>query len=743
METIQSDNNNDSNVVTKRTFNKYNNNKKEIQFFNVEQEEMNCFTKILQKWIVKYNEEESIDNNDYASFSRFKVFIDISEMIKICPNIVYNVINNFLKFSKYVTSFARKTLSKQTKNKRHEIPIFIDIIIINFPFLIDSINFDNFQHYFSLDDTHKNKVLGFKKLHVIDTKNISNLLWVRRYCYNCSCNSQKYFEKYYSIYNLKSKNDKKLLGSESYFNCYTCHKPCISDKNSELFIRCQEITACINSNDNENINNIIQIYVYGDLINSVNKGDVISLVAFYVPANNNNLYNSYEKDFSYGQFVALNINYFYNRIVYLKESLLTYQCFTKLDNVLALNKNPKYEFCLKNKFNENIELNFIRSSSFNKQLSINFGKLIFENFIYNKNVKLDNNNINSFLKLALDISIIQRDTYNYINKVGFNFNDKIPKNSKNKEFNQMISRSILFKSSIFDQSKAKDESITEMKKYLRLIKHKEIEKNINKETDLLQKPVNLIIIKDFISFEEVFNYSQFYNEIINIYPYIANNGKSNPTKEQIYNYFITVNNTIVIIPDLNMLSKVEIEIINLILNKCSNLEESSSNNNNKLNITFWFCAAYKKLNCVVNKKNKLITDIKGKAFELIFSSCEIILNFSERFNACRGIFNNKNSNNYDCNNNDCNKSKELKAMLLNLEQEMLLETKHKNIKMCKQNHYFNNNSSNNSNNRGGEAEECFDNSFLSVKLLEDYFIAKRSVSNVQFNDLVNYKIYKI
>ena len=102
------------------------------------------------------------------------------------------------------------------------------------------------------------------------------------------------------------------------------------------------------------------------------------------------------------------------------------------------------------------------------------------------------------------------------------------------------------------------------------------------------------------------------------------------------NYFYSNNNSIILIPDIELLSKLELEIISNIMN---------SNNNNSLNITFWFFGAFSLLmeNNINNKKNKnnasgyLInnmnfnnTKIKIKQFETILQKCEIIMNYSIR-----------------------------------------------------------------------------------------------------------------
>ena len=191
------------------------------------------------------------------------------------------------------------------------------------------------------------------------------------------------------------------------------------------------------------------------------------------------------------------------------------------------------------------------------------------------------------------------------------------------------------------------------------------------------------------------------------------------------NYFYSNNNSIILIQDIELLSKLELEIISNIMN---------SNNNNSLNITFWFFGSFSLLmeNNINHKKNKnnangyLInnmnfnnTKIKIKQFETILQKCEIIMNYSIR--------NLKYFNNISLINDDSIINFLMDSNEGDIKEEKILEFYHYsefvNNKLniyCNKNHLYNG----------------YDNSSLnSSKLIEKYFINKRNISKINFDDL--------
>ena len=362
----------------------------------------------------------------------------------------------------------------------------------------------------------------------------------------------------------------------------------------------------------------------------------------------------------------------------------------------------------------------------------------------------------------MDISITQRDYYNHHIKLCFFENeekeeDEDDNNSKEssnhlKEITQ--SRNILFKKRILNKvnggvnnyqkeennqrkgintyindkfEKLETRSVLDLdiQNYFELIH--QVNNASNLGNDLLTKPIHLFLIFDSVKNDPLFNniilkYEKLYHNLISIFP-IHNQGKW--TQTELMNYFYSNNNSIILIQDIELLSKLELEIISNIMN---------SNNNNSLNITFWFFGSFSLLmeNNINNKKNKnnangyLInnmnfnnTKIKIKQFETILQKCEIIMNYSIR--------NLKYFNNISLINDDSIINFLMDSNEGDIKEEKILEFYHYsefvNNKLniyCNKNHLYNG----------------YDNSSLnSSKLIEKYFINKRNISKINFDDL--------
>ena len=216
--------------------------------------------------------------------------------------------------------------------------------------------------------------------------------------------------------------------------------------------------------------------------------------------------------------------------------------------------------------------------------------------------------------------------------------------------------------------------------------------------------------------------TKLYPDLIKIFP-IHNQVKW--TQQELMNYFYSNNNSIILIQDIELLSKLEIEIISNIMN---------SNNNNSLNITFWFLCSFSLLmeNNINNKKNKNnmsgylindmsfnITKIKIKGFENILEKCEIIMNYSIR--------NLRYINNISLINDNSIINFLIDSNEGEIKEEKLLEFYHYsefvNNKLniyCNKNHLY----------------SGYDNSSLnSSKIIEKYFINKRNIAKINFDDL--------
>lgn len=510
-----------------------------------------------------------------------------------------------------------------------------------------------------------------------------------------------------------------------------------------------------------------------------------------------------------------------------------------------LNKVPnnlnKHTFLKNIENNENFSL--FSSNIFNFK---NYNDKVISNVVENVLETKGKTGFNFFIQLACKLSIIQREYYSKMKQFFFlnncmqnienfnkknqkylaNKNNKIEENSnktnKSNNTSNNLSRSVIFKTKIFE-TRQREKIHDDYKKYFKFARQGLNE--YNNSCDLLMKPLNLLFIFDEISIESLSQIYCFvhdfefslnadikkqnsqlkYNEIISIYPYFFPNKLQ---KESIITYLKINNNKIIIIPDVDILSKYELEVIGSILGNNINLENNFyASQGMDYNITFWFVCSYKKLSFKEKKNiiNKGFQDNKFKSIEMLVKNCEIIINMSDKFNSSRGLdmnyfeefYKNKNKRNQNLespniiHNNIAKKEKDSKnkykiknenfihmtnelvkrlkvvefdfsfdeiqenlsnnkidKIISNFDFDFLLAQKNINLinilkkNFCKEYHYFGHNKY--SDNIYSDPDNklninCnFNDSFSSSKLLEDYFLIKRNVNRVEFNDIVNF-----
>jgi hypothetical protein len=673
---------------------------KNLKLLNLQKEEYETFFSIMKHWIVKYNGNELItcysqnlhDVDTRQEFKRIKLFIDYFELIQKCKSVAKAISADFIRCTKFIKAITFKILMLTNKISADTL-LFTDLILINYPFLLKNLNIRNI----SMLNTPEGKIVGFNKAYVIRVKPPSFLLWSKKIVYNCDCrNEKKFFQKFLNIYKLENKGR-----SSNFFEnfCKHCKKSYYQDKNSDIFIECQEIVLQVETADNVIASNMITVYAYSDLINSVKEGDTITVVAYYKPPEN----NTYEKDFQFGNFVALNFNFYFLPTYLLNENKFIF----KLENLFASDLEQQKD-----------DAELLRSNKFKKQLTVNLFGVFLQNFISNHT--LIKNSYNGFLFLSLDLSIIQRDYANKITKdyIVNNEHNVKPKIKERDDNHLLKSRTALFKTSLFDNTRKLNNEVSnaQFKKYFRLSRQSDFDKTSS--DNMLIKSLNLFIFIDnqLDSSELVNRYSERHKGLINVIPFFYQN-KFN--KENFINYLISCNNGIVVVPDIEALSKSEIEIIANIMNMTFNI---------KLNITFWFFAVYRKV-VNINKKNNLF-DFKVKNFDNIINNCEIILNFSKSFNGQRGLeLQSDEANEFrknvflqnfslDNGNNEFDFGNLNNILKKGLNNQIIA----KNFKVCEDDHFY---------------KDDFSNSFSAIKLMEDYFIIKRNLNNVNFNDLLS------
>ena len=719
-----------------------------LKFKNISLNELESHLKMLKNILIKFNtfdydnssfgklsklkmkfEDIQIILNNKTNFTRIKIYLDYFELEKISKNFVKEIKKNFFSYFKYLNKITRKILfaSKKIKN---DTAVFTDFLLLNYPFISGKIKKCDFEYLLN----KKKGIFSFSKCSVIKINSPKFFLWSKKIYPKCECkinekiNNRKYF-------NIFSKNI-NFNNNFSLFNkCENCNVPFFHDVKNDIFIECQEIEIVF---DSEGLNNNkINVFLFGELINKLKEGNLININVYFIQENSNVL----EKNFNFGYFIALNIDICLMNFNILKENNLKFE----------INSNNE-------KFNNNFN-DLFESLSFKRQFYVNFIKFIFYSYLNFKKKEINsisfanNNEINlpffnsfftPFLNIILDLSIIQKDYYNYVCKLNFsqknnNFYNDIFNNNNNNENTQndiTQSRNLIFKSKIFTNNNNNlNNSFISNENFYKSNFSKDFKKffnlginNLNNE-DLLIKPLNLFLILDDTKNDPFFNiilkYSNnLYSNLISIYPYFSNDKKS------LIDYFYLNNNKIIFIQNIDYLSKLEINLISdFIENSNSEFKEIENLN---LNISFWFIANVNKINDFNNnnnnKKNKdgmfiinennLNSKIKLKNFEKIIKNCEIIFNFSKKNLNKNYKIDVINENNFidfftDFNNELLNEN-----VLLNYYKKFKKYYEINNNFDCKKNEFFNK-----------------ENSYFSAKIIENYFIKKREITNISFNDL--------
>ena len=797
-----------------------------ISYKNIEQNELQEHLNLIKKWLKEYNqfeydnqsigkftkyikkvEEIKIVLNHKLNFCRTKLFIDYLELKIKCPSFANEFRINFIQYISYINALVRRILIS-SKKILEDTSVFNDLILFNYPYNYSYNNSSN--NYYELLKSSRG-IISFSKCFVVKVNSPIFFLWAKKEYPSCSCdcdseNKNKFntTKKYFNLYTQNLKYNSNFSKPSI---CRKCGKSFYHDTKGDIFIQSQEIKLAIDC-DNSLLPNVISAWAFGDLINSVQEGDCITLNAFHMPEK----INVFEKNYSNGYFVALNYDKFFDNLCLLRPGDFKLNLNNAENNLaeklkkIKIKENNNYNFddCIfsgenEEKINEDNLEQLLQSLKFQRQTCESFYKLIIQNDISFKQKELNhldsgwNNNVNNmpilspkineihypFINIILDLSIIQRDYYNHHLKLCFfdNFSEikgtngnitEEKENDENNEDNQdseneenclkdiTQSRNILFKKNIYNKNDLKKNNkifdynnkkrvntyisersdkteISGIKSTLDIdIKNYfELSHQINNvstlSNDLLTKPFNLFLIFDSVKNDPLFNNiimkyaTKLYSSLINIFP-IHNQTKW--TQGDLMNYFYSHNNSIILIQDIELLTKTEIDTIGNIMN---------FNGNNSLNITFWFCCRCSLFyeNNTINKKNKksaggyiannlnLSFKIKIKGFDDIIEKCEIMMNYSIR--------NLKFSNNINIIDENSIINFLMDSNEGDIKEEKILEYYHysefinNNLNIyCNKTHIYPN----------------YDNSSVNAsKIIEKYFIEKRNISKINFDDL--------
>ena len=779
---------------------------KMIAYNNINQSELREHLYLIKKWLKEYNqfeydnqslgkftkyikkvEEIKIVLNHKLNFCRTKILIDFLELKIRCPSFANEFRTNFIKYISYVNALIRRILIS-SKKILEDTSVFNDLVLFNYPYNYTLDNKNNNYELFQSD----REIISFGKCFVVEVNAPIFLLWAKKEYPACSCeveNKKGNNKKYFNIFSQNLKYNSNFLKSSI---CKKCGEAYYHDPKGDIFIQSQEIKLVLDCK-NTLLPNVISVWSFGDLINSVQEGDCITLNAFHVPEK----LNIFEKNYSNGYFVALNYDKFFSNLYLLKPSDFKLGYNNAQDNLTEKLKNMKIKgkketndevfenivFDGEEKIDEDNLEQILQSLKFQRQTCESFYKLIVQNYINFKQKELNNldsgfgNNsgdiaisfpkINEiyypFINLILDLSITQRDYYNHHIKLcffenGLETEDNEKEDEDSQELNHLTeitqSRNILFKKRIpnkrnernyqkeegknqkrginsyvsngFDKAETRSTLDLDIQNYFELIH--QINNVSNLGNDLLTKPIHLFLIFDSVKNDPLFNNiimkyaTKLYPDLISIFP-IHNQVKW--SQVELMNYFYSNNNSIILFPDIELLSKLEIEVISNIMN---------SINNNSLNITFWFACSFSLLMeaNINNKKNKnnasgyLInnmnfnnTKIKIKGFETILEKCEIIMNYSIRnlrYVNNISLINDNSIVNFLM---DCNEGEIKEEKILELYHYSEFVNNKLNIN-CNKSHLY----------------TAYDSSSLnSSKIIEKYFINKRNIAKINFNDL--------
>ena len=703
---------------------------KGFKYNDISDAELEAHLKLIKQCLVKYNvfdfdnqsaaklsslqlEDINIVLNHKTNFTRIKLFIDYMELDALCPEFAVSLRRQFTKYYKYVTFLTRKILLTSKKIKE-DTSVFTDYILFNYFFIYSNITSSDI---ISLAKKKVSSIVSFAKCHVVNVKPPLFLLWGKKVYQKCQCHIENFNIKRY--FNIFTKNINKNT-SFSFTQCPICFDEFFHDTKSDIFLEFQEIEIIINTT-NTLLPNRMSVFAFGDLVNATKPGDQIALTAVKVPEK----VNESEKVFENGYFVALNINMGFENM-----QILNGDNFLISNIAKGVNKEGDTARTMK-------EIGFMR------KITNGLFKLIANNYKQWMQRKAEMRKFNEdvfvpFLNIVMDMSLCQRDYYNHTRKIEFlnnsdanylvevdpsalspNIVSQMNMKTKNKSelLNSMTnSRNLVFKSKLFNNTKPLSNinnipPQNDFKKYFRL--SKQFNPSNTSTSELLTKPLNLFMIFDDTKTDPIYKnvslYSELYPDIITKYPNFL---QCKYDKVAIGEFFLTCNNKIVLIEDIDFLTKSEIDIITNMIN------------NTTLNITFWICCGSHKINdnaTTSHKTNQFvakfcnggsITQLKIKNFENIISKFEIVLNFSKRMLKAATDIDVINENNYTSYVSSVNSSKDLLSYY-----NYVNKITSSNFKCT-----------------------CNDNtnsdSFLSAKLIEDFFVAKREISKATFDDLV-------
>jgi len=324
-----------------------------ISYKKIGQNELQEHLNLIKKWLKDYNqfeydnqsigkftkyikkvEEIKIVLNHKLNFCRVKLFIDFLELKIKCPSFSNEFRINFIQYISYVNALVRRILIS-SKKILEDTSVFNDLILFNFPYNYSYNYTNNNNNYYELLKSNRG-IISFSKCFVIKVNSPIFLLWGKKEYPSCSCESEsKNFsnKKYFNIYTQNLKYNSNFSRPSI---CRKCGKLFYHDTKGDIYIQSQAIKLVIDCN-NSLLPNVISAWAFGDLINSVQEGDCITLNAFHVPEK----INVFEKNYTNGYFVALNYDKFFNNLYLLRPADFKLNSNNAQDNLAEKLKDIK------------------------------------------------------------------------------------------------------------------------------------------------------------------------------------------------------------------------------------------------------------------------------------------------------------------------------------------------------------------------------------------------------------------
>ena len=198
------------------------------------------------------------------------MFSNFPKFLKIAPKTLVNVIAYiFESYNKLLPSFIT--------------PEYINFVpqIINFPLIETMIQDYSYKQH--LISCRNGRLMIIKNAFVLKTYQPEYFLWRQEYNMPCHCDDQDVFQKTINLPSLLRINFDNIRSEtkSGQQKCKECGGMLIENTKARVFLPCQRVDVFIPSFANCNNNGIFPLWLYGNNIEALHKGDTIFAVVYY------------------------------------------------------------------------------------------------------------------------------------------------------------------------------------------------------------------------------------------------------------------------------------------------------------------------------------------------------------------------------------------------------------------------------------------------------------------------------